>query len=327
MTSATYPQADLRTLTETVDRLGRQASVTSSEVDELQEKHDALDGQVRALDERLDSLDQTAEEMREAHDGLREEVADDVAEIEAAVKSLTATIGWLERRVRAEQNITPVDVDHVDKPLRDLADRALKGRQSAAVLLSSDDRAIHEHHIEALRQLRQRIRSIGEQALRHSATLATTDRSSAEHRQAGAAFLKAHRAWTTARAQLGPTTAAAESATQVLRDDDERRAVHGPNVMTGESARTTLQSKLRERLTKVITDAALLPSWFTIALGHQPPATGTQRWIDTAVSLLVYRIMYKVNDPVVALGPAPSDHDDRRAWHRSLTEELRKTRY
>ncbi|RQW96971.1 hypothetical protein DLJ59_30215 [Micromonospora inaquosa] len=97
--------------------------------------------------------------------------------------------------------------------------------------------------------------------------------------------------------------------------------------MTGEAARATLQSKLRDRLSTAIADAALLPSWFTIVLGHQPPATDTQRWLDTAVSLLMYRIIYAVKDPVVALGPPPGDDADRKAWYRSLTEDLRKTRY
>ncbi|MEU1747364.1 hypothetical protein [Micromonospora arida] len=40
-----------------------------------------------------------------------------------------------------------------------------------------------------------------------------------------------------------------------------------------------------------------------IVLGHHPPATDTQHWLDTAVSLLMYRVMYVVSDPVVALGP------------------------
>ncbi|MFG3710391.1 hypothetical protein [Micromonospora sp. NPDC047730] len=327
MTYSTYQQTDLRNLTDTVERLSRQVSTTSSEVYELQEKHEALDGQVQLHDDRLDGLDQATQEIREAQNELREELADDVAEVEAAVKSLTATIGWLERRVRAEQNITPVDIDHADKAMRDLADRALRGRQSESVLLSTNERAILEHQVDALRQLRQRIRSSGEDALRHSATLATTERDSAEHRQAGAAFRAAYRAWNAAKAQHTATTAVAEQARQALQDDDERRAVHGPNVMTGESARTTLQSKLRERLSTAVADAALLPSWFTIVLGHQPPPTGTQRWLDTAVSLLMYRITYAVNDPVVALGPPPEDDEHRRAWHRSLTEDLRKTRY
>ncbi|GAB3946861.1 hypothetical protein [Micromonospora vulcania] len=160
--------------------------------------------------------------------------------------------------------------------------------------------------------------------MRHSATLATTARNSAEHRQAGAAFRAAHQGWTTASAQLTATTEAAEQAGQALQNDDERRAVHGPNVMTGDAARATLQGKLRERLSTAIADAALLPSWFTIVLGHQPPATGTQRWLDTAASLLMYRIIYAVKDPVVALGPPPGNDEDRKAWHRSLTEDRRK---
>ncbi|MEU7982024.1 hypothetical protein AB0B63_26275 [Micromonospora sp. NPDC049081] len=238
MTYSTYQQTDLRNLTDTVERLSRQVSTTSGEVYELQEKHEALDGQVQLHDDRLDVLDQATQEIREAQNELREELADDVAEVEAAVKSLTATIRWLERRVRAEQNTTPVDIDHADKAMRDLADRALRGRQSESVLLSTDDRAIHEHQVDALRQLRQRIRSSGADALRHSATVATTKRDSVEHRQAGAAFQAAYQAWNAARAQHTATTAAAEQARQALQDDDKRRAVHGPNVMTGESART-----------------------------------------------------------------------------------------
>jgi chromosome segregation ATPase len=327
MTYSTYDQTDLRNLTNTVERVQSRLSVVSGEVDELQEKHQVLHGQVELHDDRLDGLDQATHEIREAHDELREKLVDDVAEVAATVKALTATIGWLERRVRAEQNITPLHIDHADDALRSLADRARQGRQSESVLLSAADRASHQRQIDALGQLQDRIRVSAEATLQHSVRLATTDRDSDDHRQAGPAFRQAHQVWKTAQAQLAATTAAAERARQVLQDDDERRAVHGPNVMTGESARTTLKTKLRERLAAAVADAALLPSWFTIVLGHQPPPTGTQQWLDTAVSLLMYRITYAVTDPVVALGPPPDDDDQRRTWHRVLTEALRKHRY
>lgn len=327
MTYAAYDQTDLRNLTQSVSRLHSQVSAVAADVEELQEKHRSLASDVEILDDRLDGLDQGAQEIREAHDELRGEVFDDIAEVEATVRDLTAAIGWLQRRVRAEQNITAVPLDAADAALRSLADRARQGRQSEAVLLTPADRASHQRQIDALEQLKDRIRSSAETALRHSTTLATTAADSTEHQQAGPAFRQAHGMWTSAQAQLSAVSAYAEKARQALHDDDAQRQKHGPNVMTGESARTTLHGKLRERLNAAVTDAALLPAWFTIVLGHQPPATGTQAWLDTAVSLLMYRITYTVNDPVVALGPPPGDDEPRRVWHRELTEALRKHRY
>jgi hypothetical protein len=48
--------------------------------------------------------------------------------------------------------------------------------------------------------------------------------------------------------------------------------------------------------------------------------------MNTATSLLAYRVTYEVVDPVVALGEPAHDDPRREKWHRDLERRLAKRR-
>lgn len=62
-------------------------------------------------------------------------------------------------------------------------------------------------------------------------------------------------------------------------------------------------TRVRDRLDTA--DSARLPAWLTLVLGHHPVGEDVAEWMDTATSLLAYRVTYEVVDPVVALGEPP----------------------
>ncbi|MEU5234073.1 hypothetical protein AB0G82_33100 [Streptomyces anulatus] len=72
----------------------------------------------------------------------------------------------------------------------------------------------------------------------------------------------------------------------------------------------------------------LLPAWFATVLGPAPPARDTERWLECATRVLLYRLTYRVDDQVLALGPGPGpgpgpEDEHRHRWWEELATELR----
>ncbi|MGI8310983.1 hypothetical protein [Saccharopolyspora hattusasensis] len=63
-------------------------------------------------------------------------------------------------------------------------------------------------------------------------------------------------------------------------------------------------------------------------LGPPPPATRTDKWVNTATLLPADKAMYEVTDLVVALGPKPSRTGAslRDTLYEELEDELRTYR-
>ncbi|GAB1689678.1 hypothetical protein [Krasilnikovia sp. M28-CT-15] len=322
----TYTAYDGSQLEQTLQRLQQRVSSIASDLDELQDRHRDLDTSVDEVDNRVDALETVQQELREAHDDLQEGIDDDIARIAATVKALAATVGWMERRLRAEHDIAAAPLDAVDDNLRQLADRARRGQQSAAVLLSQPVRMAHQSRIDQLGELERNIEQDTALALQLSATLANRPRGSIEYREAGDAYRAAAKRLTGYRGRLPATRQAADDARRALNLDDKHREVHGPQVMTGEAARARLRDVLRARLDTAVAEGALLPPWLTLVLGHQPLAEDVAAWIELATSLLAYRVTYQVTDPVVALGADGHDDPHRQAWHHKLDQQLRDRR-
>jgi hypothetical protein len=192
----------------------------------------------------------------------------------AAVRSLAATLGWVERRLHAEQDITPVPLDDT---LRRLAEQGRQGQQSAAVLLDAPTRAAHQYRIDELGRLESQIEQTVAEALEHSRTLATAEPGT----DAQAVTAYRNRAVVVAGYQkkLPTVRSHAADAARALSLDDKHREVHGPHVMTGESARAQLLARLRARLDAAVAAGALLPAWLILALGHQPVGEDVGKWM------------------------------------------------
>ncbi|TLS45809.1 hypothetical protein FE633_12750 [Streptomyces montanus] len=93
----------------------------------------------------------------------------------------------------------------------------------------------------------------------------------------------------------------------------------------GTKAERQLTTALSNRLADAVSARAVLPTWFVTVLGSAPPASGTQKWLETATQVLLYRLTYNVTDQVVALGSKPSDADrHRREWYDRLIKDLRR---
>jgi hypothetical protein len=243
-------------------------------------------------------------------------------------------VQWLERNVRAASGATPTDLDAADGTLRELAQHAAQGRISETALLVDALRRVHEQRVETYEQARRQQQDALADALRHSAELAETSINDPAHVEAKASYRAATERMELARMQAAQHQSAAQEARQVLQADDEARRLHEPKIRQGHAARANLQDQLRRRVNRAVSEGALLPAWFTTALGSHPPADNTSEWIDAAVDLLAYRITYQVTDPVVALGRAPTPAEanrdtsasERFSWYHELTAKMRKQR-
>ncbi|OKI37836.1 hypothetical protein A6A29_40260 [Streptomyces sp. TSRI0281] len=82
---------------------------------------------------------------------------------------------------------------------------------------------------------------------------------------------------------------------------------------------------LRSRLAHAVSSRLLLPSWFATVLGPAPPAQDAERWLECATHVLLYRLTYRIDDQVLALGPRPDPaHQRQRQWYEELRKELRR---
>ncbi len=86
----------------------------------------------------------------------------------------------------------------------------------------------------------------------------------------------------------------------------------------GLQARSTLAKKIRTRLGEILRDDLLMPIWFDRVLGPTAPANNTQEWLDTAVEVVLYRLMHHIEDPVLALGQRPDDTGGAQEYDRLL---------
>ncbi|MEV4281539.1 hypothetical protein [Actinoplanes xinjiangensis] len=307
-------------------RLQQKVSSLADDVDDLQTEQRLLSSRIREVDDHTDELDTGLQEAREAHDELRTDVRDDLATVTATVRDLASSVGWMERRLRAEHDLTPAPLDAADDTLRQLAARARRGNESESVLLTPAQRAAEQREITALDTAVKRIAQDTELAVRQSATLATTAMDAPGHANAAVMFRTLTATIEGTRQQLPRLRKNAAEARRKLEQDDEHREVHGPQVMTGTSARAQLTARLRARLDTAVADGALLPTWFTFALGHQPVAEDVDAWMQLATDLLAYRVTYEVTDPAVALGHGTHDDPRREAWRTELDEQLQNRR-
>jgi DNA repair exonuclease SbcCD ATPase subunit len=315
-----YSVHDGQDLERTLRRLKQQTSTLSDDVERLESRYRELDSQVDRLDDRVDELERGQEKLEEAHERRS-------AELAAAVRSLAATVGWVERRLRAEHDLTAVPLDETDETLRQLAERARQGQQSASVLLDPSTRASHQHWIDELGRLEDQIEQVTAKALDSSKKLAAAAPGTDAYKKAVVGYRQLALSLAAHQKRLPALRSKAAEARKALNLDDKHRQVHGPQVMTGESARAQLQARLRARLDTAVADTALLPAWLVLGLGHQPVGEDVAKWMDTATSLLAYRVTYEVIDPVVALGPAAHDDPQRESWRRDLERRLKDRRH
>ncbi len=152
----------------------------------------------------------------------------------------------------------------------------------------------------------------------------------AEHNMAVSAFKAARKKLDDSGRTWSSKKDLAEKHRAELEEDDRNRRELASVISKGQRAGTELATRLRTRIVEAVGRSALPPRWFVSAFGPAPlgDKKAQDRWFTAATEILVYRLTYKVNDPVRALGPEPAYGQDEYRWARynRLRDELRWVR-
>ena len=300
----------------------------------------------RDLDElfaAVDGLRAAAEEADDRDRGLRRELADLTDRLERGdgrlqqdrldlfgrrLERLQQQVQALERAVRVADGVPQADLDDVGAETRALAREAARWDDLHKELVTKEQRARYEEEITRLASVRSAHAECDADLLEVIRILATTDRGSRARGDAESRL----RALTTRRRtllddEIPAAVSAAEQAKLALREADAVEARVVPQLERAERAWHDLQVRLRTRITDALGSNALLPAWFSHALGVAPPSgTSGDTWIRTAASVLAYRVTFGIRDQALPLGPPAAEGADtterRWTWRARLESDL-----
>ncbi|WP_259454397.1 hypothetical protein [Streptomyces ginkgonis] len=303
----------VRGLDDRVDDVEREQQETQTRLGDV---HD-LGYELRRLRESLDTVENTAEDAR---DELAEHISDTAHEL----NRLKARLQALEALVRTDPDAPVADLDTVEPAWAELAAAFRAGQLAEAGLLSDHQRQLHTNAIQYHRGAVQQQRDARDRVIAAARTLATTEPGSKGHRAAADEFAKALEADSSAAQRHGNLAMNMVKARAALENDDKRRVEAGPPIEAGRRAELQLTQAMRRRLAAALRDRATLPMWFVTPFGPVPPARGTEKWMNLAVAVLVYRVTHSVTDQVLALGPTPAPTAQHFHQHQDLAQKLRK---
>lgn len=287
------------------------------QVEDLVERLDRLTGhdswmKLSSVTERLDELENrvgyhSVEEIAETMEELRrtvKEIGGDTSTTVVSTSQLDQRLRLIERRVRTSAGTKTADLDSWPASCRDLLHAIRTGDDRRPQLLHEYQRNAREFRIKEpvrLEELRQKHFKAGAAAA-HGMARAHDEEAWRQSRTAWNAAV-------TALQELAPKLdEAGENAVRERKELEEAISAHNaavPVVLEGERCRTALEVKVRTRLGEALRDDLLLPGWFERVLGPTAPSEDTELWLTTAVNVIIYRLQYKITDPVVALGPRP----------------------
>lgn len=298
-------------------RLGR-------ELAKIREDGRARDGQLKRHGERFHALDQRLGQALKTWEELQERANREFARSRRAIRQLAGHTRWLETRIRLDQAIAPVDLDALDGELKDLVAHVHESRDLRARLLTPEQRAEWQQLVDDFVALEGVAAEHRRAAVESSRTLAAALVGGGRQRRNSAGYRRRRRQSEELAERIEATRPAAREAQAALDADERRKEEYRTH--SGTKAGAAIAEHLRARIDEAVRASALFPAWFTITeLGHQPPAERAAQWRETATSLLLYRITYRVTDSMVALGPPPEDGDRQRVeWHDRLTRALRE---
>ncbi|MEU2072277.1 hypothetical protein [Streptomyces anulatus] len=308
----------------------RRVDDLDSRLDDLEGAHERLksrfgytedlDHELRSLRDDVSGLETTTEEV----DGRVDELDDRVDTAERTVKRLTQHVRLLEGQIMAVGNIPPADLDSFTKDQHALAATMESGWDAADALLTSTLRTHHQHRVQRFRNAQAQHRATREEAVALAGTLLNTRYGTQPHAKAANKLHSVIAREATERQGLARQGAEARTSTAALAADRAATASKQPAIAAGQRAEQRLTLALRSRLADAISNRLLLPAWFATVLGPAPPARDTERWLECATRVLLYRLTYRVDDQVLALGPSPDPDDEHRhQWWEELTTELR----
>ncbi|GAA0325394.1 hypothetical protein GCM10010302_75630 [Streptomyces polychromogenes] len=296
----------------------------------VQSKLQDLEGSVDGLDERerrhFESLEADIREARETAEARSEELEESVSATDAGMERLGRRVTALERHLRQAEGavVTDLDSDRGGK-LRGLGLAVEEGLAAEEELLSPHQRAGIESRISHLKQAREALTGHRATVRQAAAVLASTAAGDPRRAQAEKEFTSAATAAQETQRRVGNLVLAAQSGRAQLAADDARRARAAGVIEEGQRAHTQLRVRLRSRLSDALSGGDLLPVWFATALGPIAPSRRAEKWLETALDVLVYRVTYQVTDPVLVLGSTPNGTiaPRRTARFRELERDLR----
>jgi hypothetical protein len=305
-------EREIRGLRTSVSDLESRCATLAGQAEEAERARAEMAAQVETLEEQA----RDTEEANEA-------TAAELAEIRQQLRNLTGRLRWLEHHVTTAEGLEPADLGAMPAAPQ-LATRIKQGDRARAALLADTERqqlSGQVAHYEQLRQLQLRHR---DEALGYSEIIAATAPGDADRGDAADRFATARDQHKTFAAKARQQKSAADAARARLLADDRRRGELGPAITDGENAQSALRTEARVVVSGAVERRALLPVWFTTALGYEPPPSGAGLWLEAAAGLLAYRVAYGISDAVTALGPRVDEAADpgRARWRGQLEREL-----
>ena len=292
---------------------------------ELREDGRVRDAQLSWHGERFRTLERQVGQVLKACDELRDRAEREFGRSRRAVQKLAGHTRWLETRIRLDRPLEPVDLEVIDSELTDLVDRVQESRDLHARLLTPAQRAEQRKIIDDFAALEKEALENQREAIARTRTLsAAIVGGSRRQRRHASGYRHSRRLGDTLGERLDAARPYALRAQALLDADERRREEYRTHI--GTNAGAVIAGHLRARIDAAVRTGGLFPAWFTITeLGHQPPPDRAAHWRETATSLLLYRITYRVSDPTVALGPPPGRSDQHRLdWHHRLVRALRE---
>ncbi|WP_194908278.1 hypothetical protein [Catenulispora rubra] len=244
-----------------------------------------------------------------------------------ALRRLAARVDWLEERLRASGGVPVADLEPAVEHWEDLADAVQAGRDAEESLLDARVRDQLTADVEEFAVLEADRDRAAQAVLSISTELQSSGRGDLRHQHNAQLFTAAEQRLAEASALAAGRARAAQSARARLAEDAERGASQGPVIDAGREALQELDSLLHEVLEVEVKRGAVMPAWFCAEFGHAPGRADSAEWLDAAVGVLSYRLVYEVDDQRIALGAEPAAGPLRHAfdeyWRlRSLVNRL-----
>jgi DNA repair exonuclease SbcCD ATPase subunit len=300
--------AAAKRLTDVHDQTRRELATVKQKGDKLDDdlrRYDRrTDERIEALSRRLDKLDARLDSLAVLAEGTQREFE------------------LLNRKVRqAEAPGARAGIDSWAVGQQDLADQVAQGRAAAQKLQAMADHKTlrtridkHDQHVTDLRQHQD----LAVAAARELAELdpdavetlwAQQMRTWTRHQQAAAALT----------AKLAASEADAAQARAEMAVYTQRTGELVPAIEQGELAEGRLRERIRGYLETVVAADQFLPTWLEVVLGPGIPRKHWREWMDTAVGIVLYRLVHRVPSLVDALGERPVQAGERQAEYDRLT--------
>lgn len=304
-----------------LDSAEREIRHLRSAISDLETRCEALESEHRDAEFARAELSEQIEHLSsETEQGIND-TAVGLSGLRAEVGKMAGQVRWLEHHLLIAAGITPASLDIPGAA--DLARTITEAGKAKAALLTASQRDQLTGQITHYDQLCDLQRDSQNTAVAHARTIAETG-PAAPARAAAVSGLGAarrqHEFFTKKLAQLQPSC---DKARAQLAADDQQHTRLDPVITAGEQARATLYTRARAVIGAALAQWELMPGWFTAALGYEPPAASTERWLETAASLLAFRHAYAISDPAPLGRAVDSDDPDRRQWHADLDRKIR----